>query len=127
VSETTRIIVAGLREGINFPKGKYNKNRPFVDLTGCKDIILVDRKYSSVMIKLTTRCYLLMASEFDLDAYFSYLSSEYIEKREFVVVAVQLKRDCCYCCNVLILLLFIVLLLIMLLGQGHLVPALCKR
>jgi hypothetical protein len=45
VGENTRIIVAGLREGINFPKGKYDKDKPLVDLTGCKDIILVDRKY----------------------------------------------------------------------------------
>jgi hypothetical protein len=39
------VMVAGLREGFNFPKAKYNKDKPFVDLTDCTDIIIVDRKY----------------------------------------------------------------------------------
>ena len=40
-----RNFVAGLIEGINFPKGKYDKNRPLIDLEKCNDVIIVDRNY----------------------------------------------------------------------------------
>jgi hypothetical protein len=36
-----RNFIGGLTEGVNFP----SKKRPFIDLTGCSDIILIDRKY----------------------------------------------------------------------------------
>jgi hypothetical protein len=63
VDETSRIIVAGLREGINFPRGKYNKDKPFIDLTGCKDIILVDRKYFLDHKETITRLASLLGGE----------------------------------------------------------------
>jgi hypothetical protein len=34
-----------LVEGYNFPKEKFSKEKPFIDLEGCKDIIIVDRRY----------------------------------------------------------------------------------
>jgi hypothetical protein len=39
---TGRIFIGGLVEGINYPKGKKT---PMFDLTGCKDLIIVDRDY----------------------------------------------------------------------------------
>ncbi|MGH9983409.1 MAG: hypothetical protein ACRD8W_05565 [Nitrososphaeraceae archaeon] len=39
------LFVAGLIEGHNYPKGKFDKNNPFIDLDGCKDIIIVDRTF----------------------------------------------------------------------------------
>jgi hypothetical protein len=36
-----KIFIAGLIEGINFPK----RNKPIVDLEGCTDIIIVGTKY----------------------------------------------------------------------------------
>ena len=39
-----RIFVGGLVEGVNYPKGR-DKENPIINLEGCKDIIIVDRKY----------------------------------------------------------------------------------
>jgi len=40
-----RNFVGGLVEGFNYPRGKYNKDKPFIDLNDCTDIIVVDRNY----------------------------------------------------------------------------------
>jgi hypothetical protein len=37
-------LIGGLIEGVHFPKGKYD-HKPFVDLSGCKGIIIVSSKY----------------------------------------------------------------------------------
>jgi hypothetical protein len=37
-------FVGGLIEGMHFPEGKYN-NKPFVDLSDCRGIIIVSSKY----------------------------------------------------------------------------------
>ena len=37
--------MGGLVEGYNTPKNKFSKDKPFIDLEGCKDIIIVDRRY----------------------------------------------------------------------------------
>ncbi|MDN5846367.1 MAG: hypothetical protein L0H53_08855 [Candidatus Nitrosocosmicus sp.] len=42
---TERCYVAGLNAGYNFPKDKYINENPIIDLEGCKDIIIVDRRY----------------------------------------------------------------------------------
>lgn len=42
---TENCYVGGLLEGYNFPKGKFGKDKPFIDLEGCKDIIIVDRRH----------------------------------------------------------------------------------
>lgn len=41
----TNIFIGGLVEGINFPKGKFSQDKPFIDLDGCNDIMVVGRKY----------------------------------------------------------------------------------
>jgi hypothetical protein len=40
-----RCYIGWLTEGYNIPKGKFGKDKPFIDLEGCKDIIIVDRRY----------------------------------------------------------------------------------
>ncbi len=42
-SQNSGIIIAGVTEGKNYPTRKNGK--PFLDLTGCKNIIIVDREY----------------------------------------------------------------------------------
>ena len=37
-----RVLVGGLIEGINFPKGKKN---PIIDVSDCNDIIIVSTDY----------------------------------------------------------------------------------
>jgi len=37
-------FIGGLIEGVHFPKGKYD-HQPFVDLNGCRGIIIVSGKY----------------------------------------------------------------------------------
>jgi hypothetical protein len=37
-------FIGGLIEGVNCPKGKYD-DKPFVDLNGCKGIIIVSTDY----------------------------------------------------------------------------------
>jgi hypothetical protein len=39
------VFVCGLREGYNYPSRKNPNDKPHFDLTGCNEIILVDRQY----------------------------------------------------------------------------------
>lgn len=42
---TENCCVCGLIEGYNYPKDKFGDGKPFIDLEGCRDIIIVDRRY----------------------------------------------------------------------------------
>jgi len=38
-------LVAGLTVGFNFPEGKFGEGKPWINLEGCNDVIVVDRKF----------------------------------------------------------------------------------
>jgi hypothetical protein len=40
-----RNLIAGLTYGMNYPNDKFSKDNPFLDLAGCHDLIIVDRKF----------------------------------------------------------------------------------
>jgi len=42
---TERCYIGGIIEGINYPKNRFTKVNPFLNLDDCKDLIIVDRKY----------------------------------------------------------------------------------
>jgi hypothetical protein len=42
--QSSRIIIAGITEGKNFPK-RTDPNKPWIDLSNCRNLVIIDKEY----------------------------------------------------------------------------------